>query len=313
MDLNGKVIAITGANIGIGREVARALAARGASLRLLCRSLEKVAPLLAELSNRAIAIECDLGRLASVREAAAALLARDEPLHVLVNNAGIGGQPGITADGFELHFGVNHLGHFLLTNLLLERLHASAPARIVHVASGSHYKARRIDWDALRTPTASISGMPEYSVSKLANVMFTAELARRLEGTGITTYSLNPGRVATNIWQRMPWPIRPLFKLTMLSSADGAYSTIRAATDLPGNGAYYDAKAIERAPNPLALDDALAAELWRRSEAWIAQAYEADARSDGRSGIDAASSSSTTNRAPGFAASTQTRPPIASI
>jgi NAD(P)-dependent dehydrogenase (short-subunit alcohol dehydrogenase family) len=271
--MHGKIVAITGANIGIGREVARALHARGAQLRLLCRSLAKVAPLVDELPG-AIAIECDLGRLASVREAAAALLARDEPLHVLVNNAGVGGQRGLTADGFELQFGVNHLGHFLLTNLLLERLCASAPARIVHVASGSHYKARAIDWESLRKPTASVSGMREYAVSKLANVLHSAELARRLDGSGVTTYSLNPGRVATNIWQRMPWPLRPLFKLTMLSSEQGAYSAIRAATDLPGNGLYYDAKAVARTPNPLALDAALAAELWSRSEAWIAPAEE---------------------------------------
>jgi NAD(P)-dependent dehydrogenase (short-subunit alcohol dehydrogenase family) len=238
-----------------------------------------------------------------VRAAAEALLARDEPLHVLVNNAGVGGQRGVTSDGFELHFGVNHLGHFVLTNLLVERLAASAPARIVHVASGSHYKAKAIDWAALERPTASVTGMPEYSVSKLCNVLFSNELARRLDGTGVTSYALNPGRVATNIWQRMPWPIRPLFKLTMLSSADGAYSTIRAATDLAGNGCYYDAKAVARPPNPLAQDTALAEELWRRSDQLVAAR-----RCEGRD-----ASSSTTNRAPGLAGSTQTRPPSASI
>jgi retinol dehydrogenase 12 len=238
-----------------------------------------------------------------VRTAAAELLARDEPLHVLVNNAGVGGQRGVTSDGLELHFGVNHLGHFLLTNLLLERLVASAPGRIVHVASGSHYKAKAIDWAALERPTASVTGMPEYAISKLCNVLFSNELARRLDGTGVTSTALNPGRVATNIWQRMPWPIRPLFKLTMLSSADGAYSTIRAATDLTGNGCYFDAKAVARAPHPLALDVALADELWRRSDQLVAAR-----RCEGRD----ASSSSTTNRAPGFAGSTQTRPPIAS-
>jgi retinol dehydrogenase-12 len=276
MDLQGKVIAITGANIGIGREVARTHHARGAQLRLLCRSLEKVAPLVAELPG-AVAIECDLARLASVRDAAAALLARDEPLHVLVNNAGVGGQRGVTADGFELQFGVNHLGHFLLTNLLLERLHASAPARIVHVASGNHYKAHAIDWDTLRRPTATISGIAEYGVSKLANVLFSNELARRLEGSGITSVAVNPGRVATNIWQRMPWPLRSLFKLTMLTSEQGAHSTIHAVAELDATGVYLDAKAIPRTPNPLALDEALAAELWRRSEAYIADGVPAAA------------------------------------
>jgi len=275
--MDGKIVAITGANIGIGRAVAEQLAARGARLRLLVRSLDKVAPVVEALQaqTEVVAIACDLGSLASVREAAAALLARDEPLHVLVNNAGVGGQRGATADGFELHFGVNHLGHFLLTNLLLDRLRASAPARIVHVASGSHYKARGIDWDAVTRTTASVSGFPEYTVSKLANVLFSAELARRLEGSGVTTYAVNPGRVATNIWQRMPWPLRPLFKLTMKTSDQGAYSTTRASTDLPVSGAYYDAQAVERAASEPGRDAALAAELWARSLAWT-QATQAN-------------------------------------
>jgi NAD(P)-dependent dehydrogenase (short-subunit alcohol dehydrogenase family) len=274
-DLEGRVVVITGANIGIGRAVAESLAARGARLRLLCRSLDKAAPVVETLrshSDDVLAIACDLGRLASVRAAAAELLARDEPLHVLVNNAGVGGQRGLTADGFELHFGVNHLGHFLLTTLLLDRLRASAPARIVHVASGSHYKARGIDWDQLRQPTSSISGLPEYCVSKLSNVLFSAELARRLESTNVTTYAVNPGRVASNIWQRVPWPIRPLFELTMLSTQQGAHSTIRAATDLDGNGAYYDKRANVQPASAPGRDAALAAELWERSATWVASA-----------------------------------------
>lgn len=273
-DLTGKIVAITGANIGIGRAVAEQLAARGASLRLLCRSLDKAAPVVEalKLQTDVVAIECNLGSLASVREAAAKLLARDEPLHVLVNNAGVGGQKGKTSDGFELHFGVNHLGHFLLTNLLLDRLRSSAPARIVHVASGSHYKARGIDFQAVQQTTASVSGFPEYTVSKLANVLFNAELARRLEGTGVTSYAVNPGRIATNIWQRMPWPIRPLFKLTMWSPERGAYSTTRAATDLDGSGSYFDKHGVKQPASRVAQDAQLAAELWTRSEQWLARA-----------------------------------------
>lgn len=271
--MQGKIVVITGANIGIGRAVAEQLAARGASLRLLCRSLDKAAPVVAalQLQTDVIAIECDLGSLASVREAAAALLARDEPLHVLVNNAGVGGQKGKTTDGFELHFGVNHLGHFLLTTLLLDRLKASAPARIVHVASGSHYKARGIDWSAVQQTTASVSGFPEYTVSKLANVLFNGELARRLEGTGVTSYAVNPGRIATNIWQRVPWPIRPLLKLTMWSSERGAYSATRAATDLVGSGGYFDKHAAKQPPSTPAQSTQLAFELWHQSEQWIAR------------------------------------------
>lgn len=273
-DMTGKIVAITGANIGIGRAVAEQLAARGASLRLLCRSLDKAAPVVKalELQTDVVAIPCDLGSLASVRDAAAAILARDEALHVLVNNAGVGGQKGQTTDGFELHFGVNHLGHFLLTKLLLDRLKASAPARIVHVASGSHYKARGIDWSAVQQTTASVSGFPEYTVSKLANVLFNAELARRLEGSGVTSYAVNPGRIATNIWQRVPWPIRPLMKMTMWSSERGAYSATRAATDLEGSGHYFDKYAAKKPASLPARDLALATELWSRSEQWVQHA-----------------------------------------
>lgn len=270
-DLEGKVVAITGANIGIGRAAAEALAERGAQLRLLCRSLDKATPVVDALRGKTdvVAIACDLGNLVSVRQAATELLSRDEPLHVLINNAGVGGQRGVTNDGFELHFGVNHLGHFLLTNLLLDRLKASAPARIVHVASGSHFKARKIDWDAVQHATSSISGFPEYTVSKLANVLFNAELARRLEGSGVTTYAVNPGRVASNIWNRMPWPLRPLFKLTMWSTERGAYSTTRAATDLDGTGCYFDKHGVEQPASDPGRDSDLAAELWSRSAKWI--------------------------------------------
>jgi len=272
--LADRVALITGANIGIGRAVATELGRRGARLRLLCRSLAKAAPVVDELRALAghadvVAIECDLGSFASVRTAAREVLARDEPLHLLINNAGVAGQRGITSDGFELTFGVNHLGHFLLTTLLLDRLRASAPARIVHVASSNHRGARGIDWDTVRRPTASVSGVPEYNVSKLANVLFSAELARRLAGTGVTSHAINPGRVASNIWQRIPWPFRQLFKLTMLTTEQGAQSTVHAATSPTViNGRYYGKRSTEEPVSAEARDPALATELWTRSEAW---------------------------------------------
>ena len=273
-DLANRVVVITGANIGIGRAVATELARGGARLRLLCRSLPKAEPVVEELRTAAghsdvLAIACDLGSLASVRTAAAELLARDEPLHVLINNAGVAGQRGATSDGFELQFGVNHLGHFLLTTLLLERLRASAPARIVHVASSNHRGARGIDWEAVRQPTASVAGLHEYNVSKLANVLFSAELARRLEGTGVTSYAVNPGRVASNIWQRIPWPFRQLFKMTMLTTEEGARSAVHAATSADVvSGRYYGKRATEEPVSREGLDQALATELWARSEQW---------------------------------------------
>jgi retinol dehydrogenase-12 len=272
--LADRVVVITGANIGIGRAAAVELAQRGARIRILCRSLSKAAPVVDELRALAghddvHAIECDLGNLASVRTAAAAVLARDEPLHILINNAGVAGQRGATSDGFELQFGVNHLGHFLLTTLLLDRLRASAPSRIVHVASSNHRGARGFDWEAVRRPTASIAGLHEYNVSKLANVLFSAELSRRLEGSGVTSYAINPGRVASNIWQRIPWPFRQLFKLTMLTTEEGARSTLHAATsgDVV-SGRYYGARCTEEKVSAEGRDEALATELWKRSEAW---------------------------------------------
>jgi retinol dehydrogenase 12 len=273
-DLADRVVVITGANIGIGLAVADQLAARGARLRLLCRSLDKATPVVEALRARAghddiVAIACDLGSLASIETAAAQLLARDEPLHVLVNNAGVAGQRGLTADGFELHFGVNHLGHFLLTQRLLDRLRQSAPARIVHVASNNHYRASGIDWVAVRQSTASVSGLPEYGVSKLANVACSIELARRLAGTNVSSSAVNPGRVASNIWKRLPWPIRPLFKLTMLSTAEGATSTLHAATSPAAeSGRYFDRNGVDREASAIARDPRFAAELWERSVEW---------------------------------------------
>jgi NAD(P)-dependent dehydrogenase (short-subunit alcohol dehydrogenase family) len=161
------------------------------------------------------------------------------------------------------------VGPFLLTALLLERLRSSAPARIVNVASAAHYSAAGIDWDAVRRPTRSLTGMREYSVSKLANVLHAEELSRRLEGSAVTTYSLHPGVIASDIWRRVPWPVRPLMKLRMDSPERGARTSLYCATspDLADqSGRYYD-DCRPRAPGAAATA-ALAAELWRRSSEW---------------------------------------------
>jgi len=220
-------------------------------------------------SDRLHLLTLDLADLSSVRACAQAFLATGEPLHVLINNAGLAGKRGVTSSGFELAFGTNHVGPFLLTNLLLDRLRAGAPARIVTVASDAHYRVHGIDFDAVRQPTRTRTGFPEYSVSKLANVLHAQELSRRLDRSLVTTYSLHPGVIASDVWREVPWPIRPLMKLRMRSPADGARTPLYCATApevATDSGLYYEDC---RAKLPgAAVTPALASELWEHSEAW---------------------------------------------
>jgi retinol dehydrogenase 12 len=268
----GRTFLITGGNTGIGRATATALARDGGRVYIACRSA--AAGTAAADAIRAAAgtqdvflLPLDLASLASVRDCAAAFLARDEPLHVLVNNAGVGGQRGLTADGFELHFGVNHLGHFALTALLLERLTASGPgARVVSVASNAHYSAPGIDFGALRRRT-SFTGQREYAVSKLCNVLFIQELARR--AGGVSAYAVHPGVVASDIWRRMPWPARALLKRRLLTVEEGAVTPVYCATSpavASESGLFYD-KCAPRPASTVATPE-LGELLWKYSSEW---------------------------------------------
>ena len=162
---------------------------------------------------------------------------------------------------------MNHLGHFLFTELLRERLVKSAPARIVIVSSRAHFRPKRLDFAALRRPTRTRTTFAEYSVSKLANVLHGRGLAARLEGTGVTTYSVHPGAVASDIWRKVPAPLRFLAKLFMRSNEEGARTTVYCATapELAGVSGRYYADCRERTASAMARDDALVAELWRES------------------------------------------------
>jgi retinol dehydrogenase-12 len=273
----GRTFLVTGGNTGIGRATALGLARRGARVYLACRNVPAgqaaVAAIKAESGSAAVwLLPLDLAALASVRSCARDFLDRDEPLHVLVNNAGVGGQRGQTADGFELLFGVNHLGHFALTLLLLDRLKASGPgARVVTVSSEAHYAAPGIDFAALRGRTRSFAGRREYAVSKLSNVLFSQELARRLgdDGTGVTSYSLHPGVVASDIWRRVPRPARPLITRRMLTTDQGAVTSLHCATSAlvaAESGGYYD-RCARREPSAVATPE-LAELLWKRSAEW---------------------------------------------
>jgi retinol dehydrogenase-12 len=275
-DLTNKTFIVTGANTGIGKITARELARAGAHVILACRSEPKTGAVIDEIKRevkdaRLEYVHLDLADLASVRSCAEAIAARGVPIHGLINNAGLAGQRGLTADGFELTFGTNHLGHYLFTRLLLDRIKQAGTARIVNVASASHYNAKRLEWDALRKPTRSVSGMYEYAMSKLSNVLFTKELARRLAGTGVTTYAVHPGVVATDVWRRVPAPLRWVIKKFMITPEEGAQSSIVCATSpslASETGRYYDVGGKERRPAKLADDTALAAELWAKSAEW---------------------------------------------
>lgn len=266
---------VTGANTGIGRVSAEELARRGARVHLACRSEEKTRPVIDGIRGHggdAEFLHLDLADLDSVRSAAERFLATGEPLHVLMNNAGLAGSHGLTRQGFEITFGTNHLGPFLFTKLLLPRLRESKPARIVNVASRGHYRAPGIDWEAQRKPTATTTGFPEYCVSKLCNVLFTKELARGRAGDGVRSYSLHPGGVATDVWREVPWGVRHLMKLFMLTNEEGARTQLWCATSpdvAEQDGLYYD-KCKEKTPAKLADDAALAKTLWEKSEAWVA-------------------------------------------
>jgi NAD(P)-dependent dehydrogenase (short-subunit alcohol dehydrogenase family) len=270
-DLKGRTFLVTGANTGIGRVAAEHFAKRGARVVLACRSLEKTQAVLDAIKSAggdAEFLKLDLGSFESIRSAAAEFLARKEPLHVLVNNAGLAGHHGKTKDGFELQIGTNHLGPFLFTNLLLPLLRET-PGRIVNVSSGSHYAAKSIPYDRFRDKTWSLTGMQEYEISKLCNVLFTKSLARDEANKGIGMYSLHPGTIATDIWRSVPGIILPLLKwaMKMKTVEEGAQTTIYCATSdacANENGLYYTDRQVKK-PSRLARDESLADELWKKS------------------------------------------------
>jgi len=273
-DLVGRTFLVTGANGGIGRVVSARLATRGARVFLGCRTVETAAATAASLraqgGGAVLAFETlavDLGDLAAVRAAASSFLGRGIALHGLINNAGLTTRGALSRDGIELTFAVNHLGPFLLTRLLEPALRAGAPSRVVNVASEAHRRVTGIDFSALRRP-GSYSGFPEYAVSKLCNILFTRELARRWAGSGVTAYAVHPGVVATGIWRRLPRPLRWLATRSMLSPEEGARTILTCATapELAAVSGRYYKHDREALPRPIAEDEALAARVWTESE-----------------------------------------------
>lgn len=275
-DVRDKTILLTGATHGIGLEAAVALARVGARMVLVGRDPARTEATAADVRTRSGSREvshllCDFSSQAAIRKLAGDFLATHDRLDVLINNAGtVNKSRRLTGDGIEATFAVNHLGYFLLTNLLLDRIVRSAPARIVTVASIGH-RSGTLDFDDLGFERGGYGLMRSYTRSKLANVLFAGELARRLEGTGVTSNSLHPGRVATNIWSGAPLWAKPIIHLLLrpsfISPEEGATTIVQLATDpaLEGvTGKYFEFhKPV--APAPLAQDQALARRLWQVS------------------------------------------------
>ncbi len=215
--LSGKTVVITGGNTGIGKATAVDLARRNARVILACRSVEKGEKAAVDVrresgNNNVIFRQLDLASLASVRQFAAQILKEEQKIDILINNAGIFGCPyWKTEDGFEMQFGVNHLGHFLLTNLLLERIKEAPAARIVNVSSSLYKRCDGIKFDDLQMET-SYHSQRAYAHSKLATILFTRALARRLEGSNATVNVIHPGVVKTDlgrhVWKEMSLPLR---------------------------------------------------------------------------------------------------------
>ncbi len=269
-----RTILVTGASSGIGRATAGALAAMGHDVVLAGRSAERTLPVVEAIRARSPTVDVrflavDMSDFDSVRRAAGEYLATGRPLDVLINNAGVAGTSGLTRQGFDITFATNHLGPFLLTNLLLPRMRERGAPRIVNIASTAQMSVKAIDWHGLERRASPVqSGFREYAQTKLMNVLHAKELARRLAGTPALACSLHPGVVASDIWRRVPAPIRWLMKLFMISNEEGARTPVYCATspELAGkSGSYFD-DMHEAEPNPLASDPANGLELWRRSE-----------------------------------------------
>lgn len=276
--LMGKTAIVTGANTGIGKFIALDFARRGARVILACRSNDRGTAALNEIrqltGNQNVHLRLvDTSSLESVRKFAAQILDEEEVVHILVNNAGASGLPkGLSADGLDITFATNHVGPFLLTNLLLDLLKKSAPARIVNVSSANHWRGK-VDFSHFRGENLSYVMDSVYNHTKLHNVIWTNELARRLKGTDVTANSLHPGIVMTEVMRHYNFVVRLIFNMIGIfffkSSQEGAVSTIYCAVseETEGiTGKYFDSDCSLVLPAPLARDPALGAKAFEHCE-----------------------------------------------
>lgn len=283
-DMSGKTVVVTGASSGIGLETAQALAGAGAGVVITARHEGRGRAALEEIGRRSGSssvelVVFDLADLTSVRAGAAEILARCARIDVLVNNAGLVlSDRRVTSDGLEQTFVINHLGPFLLTQLLLERITASAPSRIVNVASTAHRGARQgLDFADLQSERR-YSGMQAYARSKLANIYFTSELARRLRGTGVTVNCLHPGTVATGYGRDgdargvLAFGLK-VIKPFVLNPAQGARTSVylASAPELADVSGQYFVRRRPASPTKVARDPEAALRLWEASEKLVSE------------------------------------------
>ncbi|WP_245745784.1 SDR family NAD(P)-dependent oxidoreductase [Nocardia altamirensis] len=268
-DLTGKTVVLTGASSGIGAVAAATLGARGATVAVVGRDPERTAEVAAKAGGEPFL--ADFARFDEVRKLADQLLDRYPRIDVLANNAG-GSWPKrtATADGNELTFQVNHLSPFLLTTLLLDRL-VQSQARVINTASVT-YRMAKLNLDTVNATTGSFNQMGAYAASKLANIVFTRELARRTEGTGLVTAAFHPGAVATHVYDNAPFGLgtlirSPLSKPFFIRPEKGSEPLVHlATTDEPINGQYFHRTKLEPPSVKQAVDPALAQQLWEMSE-----------------------------------------------
>ncbi|XP_064202191.1 retinol dehydrogenase 12-like [Anguilla rostrata] len=272
--LDGKTVIITGANTGIGKETAKDLAKRGARIIMACRDMGRAESAHKEVvedsKNQNIVVrKLDLADTKSIREFAEVINKEEEQVNILINNAGIMMCPfSKTVDGFEMQFGVNHLGHFLLTHLLFDLIKKSAPARIINLSSMAHA------WGTIKLDDINsekgYSDKKAYGQSKLANILCTRSLAQRLQGTGVTVYAVHPGVVQTELWRHLSAPLKVTFavmKPFTKTSVQGAQTSIYCAVapELENETGQYYSDCAQANPSTAAKDDVMAQKLWELS------------------------------------------------
>eukprot|EP01090_Pellita_catalonica_P021239 TRINITY_DN7895_c0_g1_i1.p1 TRINITY_DN7895_c0_g1~~TRINITY_DN7895_c0_g1_i1.p1 ORF type:complete len:595 (-),score=125.99 TRINITY_DN7895_c0_g1_i1:34-1818(-) len=279
-DLRGRVVILTGATGGIGKECASILAAMGATLILGCRDTKKAAELVSKLkqetNNQTLGyLPLDLSSFQSIHAFVDKFRERDLPLHLLINNAAVAGAEGLTEDKYEIHFGVNYLGPFLLTNLLADDLKKSAPSRIINVVGSEHASPHGIEFDAVMSDRVTwASKRAAYDESKLALLAFTNYFAIRMHGTNVAALSVHPGSVATNLWQSLVggsgvllWAVKKFLISPEAGAVNVLYPALADGVEKL-SGAYFLPGFVEGGVNPLAQDKDFMEGLWDKSEEW---------------------------------------------